>query len=99
MPFSEPVTEQAAGGCAHNQISVSAVATLVLGANAARAHATVRNVGAADCYLGSSSAVTTGTGMLLTSSGKDAFDVTWTGPVYAITAASTTTVCAWDESS
>lgn len=99
MPFAEPVTEQAAGGCAHDQVSVSSTATLVLGANAARAHATVRNVGATDCYVGSSSAVTTSTGMLLTSAGKDAFDITWTGTVYAITASSTTTLAYWDESS
>src|SRR4051812_22628362 len=99
MPDAEPVTEAAAGGCAHNQISVSSTATLVIAANAARANCTVRNVGATDCYLGSSSAVTTGNGFLLTSAGKDALDVKWTGAVYAITASSTTTVAYFEESS
>jgi hypothetical protein len=99
MPFAQTVSEQAAGGCAHNQVSVGTTATLLVGANADRANLTVRNIGAADCYVGSSSAVTTSTGFLLTSAGKDALDIKWTGPVYGIVAAGTTTVAYVEESS
>src|SRR2546423_1087115 len=98
MPYAAPITEQAAGGCAHNQVSVSATATKVVDANAARANCTVRNIGATDCYLGSSAAVTTGNGFPLYSAGKDPFDIKWTGAIYAITASSTTTVAYFEES-
>lgn len=89
---TQPTSAVSRANLATNQVSVAATATLVVAARAGRDSVTVENHGTTDVYVGSSSGVTTSTGILLPGTKGAAITLSYSGAVYAIVATGTQTV-------
>lgn len=86
-------TPLVASSATYNQVSVTTGATAILAANATRAGASITNPGPSVVYIGTTNAVTTGTGTPLGAGASYIIDSPiWEGGVWGIVASSTQTV-------
>jgi hypothetical protein len=69
-----------------NQISVGAVATLIVAQNTGRKTVVITNLGTTAVYLGANSGVTSSTGQILPGVVGASISIPQTGPVWGITA-------------
>lgn len=91
-----PVINVATTGAATtSQVSVTTTATSIVAANSVRGAVTIRNQGATDMFIGSSSGVTTLNGLLVKAG--ESFSTTTRGAIFGIVGAGSTTVGTWDE--
>ena len=85
-----------AANFAPSQVSVAATATLIVAARSGRLTITVTNMSTTAVYLGGTSGVTTGTGLLLPGTVGATITLAYSGALYGIVATGTENVNAYE---
>jgi hypothetical protein len=95
FPIGQSVNTAISPVGSYNQVAVDNTATLITAAGG-RVSIIVRNIGAADVYIGLDNSVTTSTGFLLQTSGKESVTLDrTTSAIYAICGGSDNTTVSY----